>query len=142
MTAGAIAAILTLAAATATSGIASEQAAPLHMETPISEAYGDCIGASGGVTAAMRDCSAQEYARLDARLNASWRTTMARLSGEAAQAQLRRSQREWLRTRWAECDESVAKSGMAGGTGALLIYDSCQIRVLAQRIAWIENYRP
>lgn len=114
--------------------------AALAMETPFSPAFSQCISLSVGVTIAMRNCSAQEYARLDRKLNATWRSTMSRIPNEAARFRLRQIQREWIKTRWAECDKQVAQSG--GGTADLLIDDDCQLRVIAQRISWLETYRP
>lgn len=90
----------------------------------------------------MRDCAAQEYERLDRKLNDAWRETMSRMAGNEARSRLRQLQREWIKVRWAECDEQVAQSGMAGGTGGLLIYDTCQLEVVARRISWLEAYHP
>lgn len=115
---------------------------PLQVESRLSPAFGECIKSSGGVTVAMRDCMAQEHERLDQKLNETWRTTMARMPGDQARSRLRQLQREWIKTRWAECDEQVAQSGMGGGTADLLVYDSCQLEVIARRLSWLETYRP
>ncbi|MBN9548571.1 MAG: DUF1311 domain-containing protein [Alphaproteobacteria bacterium] len=75
-------------------------------------------------------------------LNIAWRAAMSRMPNDEARSRLRQLQREWIKTRWAECDEQVAQSGMAGGTGSLLIHDNCQLGVIARRISWLEDYRP
>lgn len=103
--------------------------------------YQRCIDQSGGITATMRECAANEYRRLDRELNIVWRKTMARLSDARARERLRAAQRQWLKTRKSECDRQVADSGMNGGTGALLIADTCAISQLETRIAWLGAYR-
>ena len=114
----------------------------LQVEPRLSPAFGECIKSSGGVTAAMRDCTAQEYQRLDQKLNETWRMTMARMPDDRSRSALRQLQREWIKTRWAECDEQLALSGSGGGTADLLVYDNCQLGVTARRISWLETYRP
>lgn len=115
---------------------------PPRAEPRLSPAFGKCIKSTRGVTDAMRDCTAQEYERLDRELNETWRVTMARVPDDRARSRLRQLQREWIKTRWAECDQQVAQSGMGGGTGGLLIYDNCQLEVIARRLSWLEAYRP
>lgn len=118
------------------------QPAPLQVEALLSPAYATCIRWSGGVMVVMRDCAALEYARLDNALNQTWRSAVNKLSDNTARARLRQLQREWIRTRWAACDEKVAQSGMVGGQSGLLIHDHCQLGVVAQRISWLETYQP
>lgn len=123
-------------------GALHAEPAPLQGESRLSPAFGECIKSSGGVTAAMRDCMAQEYERLDRTLNETWRTTMARMPGDQARSRLRQLQREWIKTRWAECDEQAAQMGSGGGTADLLVYDNCQLEVIARRVSWLEAYHP
>ena len=118
------------------------QSTALQIESSLSPAFGECISLSGGVTAAMRDCAALEYNGLDKRLNATYRTTMARLPDDQARSRFRRLQRDWLQTRGAVCHQEVEQSGMTGGTGALLILNDCGNRVLTERIQWLERYQP
>jgi len=122
-------------------GALHAEPAPLKVESRLSPALGECIKSSGGVTVAMRDYMAQEYERLDRRLNETWRTTMARMPGDQARSRLRQLQREWIKTRRAECDEQVAQSGTGGGTADLLVYDNCQLEGIARRLVWLEVYR-
>lgn len=122
----------------------ASQAEPtaLSLETRLSSDFDKCISASGGVTTVMRDCAAQEYVRIDRKLNTAWRATMSRMPDDEARFRLRQLQREWIKTRWVECDEQVARSGMAGGAGGLLIHDTCKLGVIARRISWLEAYHP
>jgi uncharacterized protein YecT (DUF1311 family) len=92
-----------------------------------------CMNASGGVTVAMRDCSAAEYDRVDSRLNANYRRVMARLPQARAGA-LRASQRRWLQTRWTRCDNDP---DLEGGTLDLIIRDSCVLTELTRRTLWL-----
>lgn len=94
-----------------------------------------CLDESGGVTAAMRDCSAAEAVRLDAELNREYRAAISRLNAPE-RARLRQLQREWLRTRWVACDRS---SRDVGGTLALLIADGCGLEEVARRTLWLRS---
>ena len=110
-------------------------------EFHLSEAYNTCNRLSGGVTTTQIDCAHEELARLDQILNHTWRDAMARLPNKTARSALRRQQRDWLRTRWAECDERVEESGVAGSESAILIYAGCQIEVVARRISVLRGWR-
>lgn len=102
-----------------------------------STAYGECMNASGGITSEMRICMAEEYRRRDADLNLAYRAALGRMQSDVAKQDLRQAQRGWLADRWDICDEEVDHSGMEGGTAALLIKDSCRLRVLSERIGWL-----
>ncbi|WP_439569858.1 lysozyme inhibitor LprI family protein [Sphingopyxis sp.] len=107
-----------------------------------SPAFRQCVRDSGGVTAAMRACMAGEYRRLDKALNAAYRGALRRSPGDTARARLRDAQRAWLKDREAICRAEVERSGMAGGTGGLLIEDSCHLRLLSERTRWLESQPP
>lgn len=104
-----------------------------------SPVFRQCVRDSGGVTTAMRACMASEYRRLDRALNAAYRAALRRSPGDAARARLRDGQRAWLKDRDAICRAEVERSGMAGGTGGLLIEDSCRLRLLSERTQWLAS---
>jgi len=108
-----------------------------EFERVVSAEYRKCMDSSGGVTAAMRDCSATEFDRLDAKLNAEYRNAMSRLQPND-RVKLRQLERDWLKARWRECDRSMAKE--AGGTMALVISDGCRLSELARRTVWLQRY--
>jgi uncharacterized protein YecT (DUF1311 family) len=101
-------------------------------------AYAGCIDRSGGVTANMRDCNAQEFKRLDALLNQEYRSALARLPSARSRLRLRKTQRAWLGTRWRECDRRVDEEG---GTLAMLVGDACALAELSGRVLWLRAYR-
>lgn len=133
-----LALILPLPAAAPAPPGATQAAAPPALDE--AGLYDGCIRRSGGVTAAMRDCAEQEFARLDRKLNQTCRAAMERLPDAAARARLRGLQRAWLRERRTVCDRRVAGSEQADGTAALLLLDDCWLEQMTRRIAWLEAY--
>lgn len=111
------------------------QATPGKPE-PYSAAYGRCTEASGGVTAALLDCGAAEYARLDALLNVAYRKANAGLS-PPQKTLLRDSQRAWLANRDATC--SLMSRLGDRGTMALLVDQQCLLEQTAARTQWLEG---
>jgi len=109
-------------------------------EPDLSPAFQQCIMGSGGVTATMQDCMADEYRLVDRELNTAYRDALRRLPNKAARSKLQSVQRLWLKTRWDVCTAEAQKSGMAGGSGGGLIEDSCRLRVLAERRQWLRDY--
>ena len=102
--------------------------------------FRQCVQGSGGVTAAMQNCMAGEYRRLDRALNVAYREALRRLPSNAARSRLRDLQRTWLKTRWDICIEEVARSGMAGGSGGQLVEAGCRLRVVSDRAQWLREY--
>ena len=102
--------------------------------------FRECVLGSGGVTAAMQDCMAGEYRRLDSALNMAYRDALRRLPSDAARSQLRALQRAWLKSRWDICNVEVTQSGMAGGSGGQLVEASCRLRVVSERTQWLRTY--
>ena len=102
--------------------------------------FRQCVRDSAGVTAAMQNCLAGEYRRLDRALNAAYRDALSRLPGNAARSRLRDLQRTWLKTRWDICADEVARSGMAGGSGGQLVEASCRLGVVSKRTQWLRGY--
>ena len=114
------------------------QASEADYERLTSAEYHRCMDESGGVTVEMRDCSAAEHDRLDGRLNAVYRTAMAQLPDNPALLRLRNLERQWLATRWDECDREAEEAG--GGTLSLLVFDACALSEMVSRVAWLERY--
>ena len=96
--------------------------------------YETCLDMSGGVTSEMRNCSAQEYAAQDGRLNSNYRRLMSALPRESAKS-YREAQRAWIEFRDKQCDAEAEIE--QPGTLALLIHDSCQIELTAERADWL-----
>ena len=95
--------------------------------------------AAGGVTSAMQDCTGEENARQDQRLNAAYQAAMRPLA-PAQQTALRASERGWLAARKQRCDGAAAEE--AGGTLSAVLYSRCMLQETATRAAWLEQYRP
>jgi uncharacterized protein YecT (DUF1311 family) len=110
------------------------QAATADPDT-YSAAFSACMDQAAGVTGDMRDCSADEYARLDVTLNATYRELMGLLEDDL-KTELREAQRAWIAFRDAECDyRSLAQ----GGTLGLLIRDSCWLDLTSQRVRRLKS---
>lgn len=102
--------------------------------------FRQCIRDSGGVTAAMQDCIGGEYRLLDQALNMAYRGALRRLPSDTARSRLRALQGTWLKNRWDVCADEVARSGMAGGSGGLLVEGNCRLRIVADRTQWLRDY--
>jgi uncharacterized protein YecT (DUF1311 family) len=70
----------------------------------------------------MNACTAREYKAIDAKLNASYKALMAKIS-PAGQASLRNAQRTWVAYRDAEC--TFETMGTADGSIHPTVYASC-----------------
>lgn len=133
---------LVLAAAApvlASNGGVSVAAPPTNDRSP---AFRQCVRDSAGVTAAMQDCMASEYRRLDRALNAAYRDALRRLPGNTARMRLKGLQHTWLKTRWDICNAELLQSGMAGGSGGQLVDTSCRLNVISNRTQWLRAYPP
>jgi len=107
----------------------------LGEKLPYSPDFDKCIDKSGGNTALMRECSTQEYNRLDKMLNANYRKAMRALD-KKLQAKLRNAQRLWLKYRDAKCDLYYS---LTGGTLDLLAGDSCLLDMTARKVKELEE---
>jgi uncharacterized protein YecT (DUF1311 family) len=110
-----------------------------EIEARHTPAYARCMDNSGGVTIAMRDCAAAEIDIQDARLNATYRSVMRRLTA-VQRDRLRRLERQWIVSREADCREAANFDG--GGTLALIVGDGCWLSSTIGRTIWLERYRP
>ena len=90
---------------------------------------------SGGVTAAMLECTSGEQARQDALLNQNYKTLMSKLSGKRKKM-LKAAQRAWIKFRDANCNFYFDPEG---GTATLLAGNDCFYR---QRLIAQMNKQP
>ncbi|MCX7512787.1 lysozyme inhibitor LprI family protein [Frateuria hangzhouensis] len=99
----------------------------------IRASYGACIGASGGVTAAMLDCMGDELDYQNLRLNNAYRSLMAQ-SDDPRQEQLRTAERKWILLRDARC-----RPAPDSGTAADVSSTSCYVEETARQASKLES---
>ena len=136
------AAILTLMALVTTPSIAQPTATDAEIQARYTPGLDRCLNtgeALHGVTPAMRQCNAAELAIQDARLNATYRMTMQRLSPPRKTA-LRALQRAWISTRDRNCRAEAEREG-GGGTMTPVMLGGCLIYETVARTIWLERYR-
>lgn len=92
-------------------------------------AYGQCMDASGGVTAAMLDCMAAEMQVQDARLNRGY-LQLQKASAPARQEQLKKVQRAWVSFRDLNCDFYAEPDG---GSMVTVSVNGCLLEMTAMR---------
>jgi uncharacterized protein YecT (DUF1311 family) len=100
-----------------------------------SAAYETCMAtgdAAKGVTAAMADCVIAELRIEDARLNAVYKRVIAGLD-EAAEENLRQTQRAWIAERDRRC-----RAEAAGGTIDRINIPACVLDVTIERTKQLE----
>lgn len=128
---------LALIALLATTPLAAQSNA--EVERRYSKEYVRCTDSrEGASTYAMLDCIHKEYEQQDARLNATYRKVMARLSPARKKA-LRQLQRDWIKKRDGMAQESADK--WAGGTGSSVAYNISLLQETVRRTIWLERYR-
>lgn len=96
--------------------------------------FGKCMDASGGVTAEILSCIADEFATQDARLNGAYSDARRDFSEERQQVLLN-AQRHWIAYRDANC----GFYSTIGGTLAQIASNDCLLRETAERAAELEN---
>lgn len=124
------------ASAASMDGYAQFRPAVEEVSAELSAGYAACIGRSSGVTEGMQNCIAEEYPRVDRKLNATYAQTMRRLPNEKSRGRLRQLQRAWLTERWVECTAEAAAAG--GGSVSDIVYRNCQLREVARRTLWLK----
>lgn len=110
------------------------------------------LGASGSVALAqgtsckptatqieLTQCADAAYKRADAKLNAAYKTAMAKAKAKGAgdATALRDAQRKWIGKRDATCDAEGAEYG--GGSMASLAILQCRERLTRERTAQLER---
>jgi uncharacterized protein YecT (DUF1311 family) len=104
-----------------------------------SPAFKKCMSNSNGITVAMRDCYNDEIIKQDARLNKNYKAFLASQDSDTKKAFVE-AQRLWLKYRDANCNALMATE--AGGTLALLVGESCNLKMTAQRADELEIPAP
>ncbi len=94
---------------------------------------------SEGVTVEMHDCISGEDERQDARLNATYKVVLARLSPNQ-QTKLRKTERVWLKTIKANCDHAGDEN--EGGTAQEIEIAGCYMEETARRADALARYKP
>jgi uncharacterized protein YecT (DUF1311 family) len=109
-----------------------------QIEKRYSRDYTNCMDASGGITADMRDCFSAEIDRQDARLNQAYVMVMRPLP-KPRKERLRGLQRTWIKQRDAKCIR--ASKAAEGGSLAGIIYSGCILDETIKRTIFLENYK-
>lgn len=107
-------------------------------DVDLGQAFGECMDASGGVTAAMIGCISAETRRQDMRLNHAYKTLMADLP-PIRQEELKKAQRLWLSYREANC---AFYADPDGGSIARVNANDCFMSMTALRATELENLKP
>ncbi|MEG3128744.1 lysozyme inhibitor LprI family protein [Pantoea cypripedii] len=108
-------------------------------EESFTPAFKKCMSNSNGITVAMRDCYNDEIIKQDARLNKNYKAFLASHDGDTKKSFVE-AQRLWLKYRDANCNAWMVTE--AGGTLALLVGDSCNLKMTAQRADELEIPAP
>jgi len=107
-------------------------------DSNMTKEYSNCMDKSGGVTAAMLECSSDEKARQDALLNQNYKTLMAKLSAKRKKTLLE-AQRAWIKFRDTNCSFYFDPQG---GTAAVLAGNACFLQATADRATELKNLTP
>lgn len=107
---------------------------------PETAEYAACLDRAGGVTPAMIECSSEESARWDRRLNAAYGTIMRDRQWWSAETKslLREAQRAWIAYRDASC-RAQGELEAEGGTMARIVAADCIARLTAARASELEQ---
>jgi uncharacterized protein YecT (DUF1311 family) len=122
----------------ADNGYASFKPTQQQLSAMLSRDFKTCVEVSGGITAAMNDCTYTEFMRVDRRLNTSYQAKIRRLTRADVQ-RLRSDQRGWLATRNEACLTDLKDERENGGTMYSILLSSCQLQELQRRVLWIER---
>lgn len=127
--------MLTLLSANSLGDYVHFQVTPEQADEISSAKYQRCLNASLDNAEAV-ECMADESPRLDVLLNASYRTAIAKMPNSRSQILLRDSQRQWLKDKYAICEQEVQA---VGDTPYNMVGAQCAIDELIRRIAWLQN---
>jgi uncharacterized protein YecT (DUF1311 family) len=109
------------------------------VEARYTPAYDKCLAApSGQSTMGMIDCTGAELQVQDARLNTTYRKTMASLNARQ-KAKLQAAQRAWVAFRDAEC---ASYEDDDWGTLSRINASACVLHMTVQRTMDLEAYPP
>lgn len=101
-------------------------------------AHISCLSKAEGNTFYLRACMGTEFQRIDRQLNIRYKEALRRLDDEG-QANLRKDERAWLKTRLNSCERDLEDD--KGGTIWLIEMDDCALQEHIRRTAWIETIR-
>jgi uncharacterized protein YecT (DUF1311 family) len=107
-------------------------------DSNMTQEYLSCMDKSGGITAAMLECTNEEKTRQDALLNQNYKTLMSKLSAKRKKMLLE-AQRAWIKFRDANCSFYLDPEG---GTAALLARNGCFLQATADRAKELSNLTP
>jgi len=112
-------------------------------ESPIeySATYKKCMAsgdAAQGITSGLLECTENERRFQDGKLNQAYQTAMARLPANRKD-ELRLSERNWIKSRDAICEQRERESG--GGTLSTVVGLDCLLQETVKRKTYLEQYR-
>ena len=102
-------------------------------QSGVRSSYDACLDRSNGITSSMLDCNGKEQTYQDKRLNAAYRSLMARLPEDKGQ-RLRQEERGWIKERDGTCVEPK-DSGTAGD----LDYSNCFLNETAKQATKLQD---
>jgi uncharacterized protein YecT (DUF1311 family) len=105
-----------------------------RLDTPT---YKKCMESAGGVTVAMRECTADELVRQDKMLNDTYKVVMGSMVSNAQKIRLRDAEREWLKHTKKKCDAAGAAFG--NGTAGPLAIDDCYLSETETRMLYLRK---
>jgi uncharacterized protein YecT (DUF1311 family) len=111
------------------------------VEQRYTPAYNRCLAPAEaqGQTSAVVECNAVETRIQDGRLNQAYKMVMARLPANR-QEQLRRYERNWIKSRNVACAKEQRDAGVEGTLGEQ-IYSGCILDETIKRTIYLEQYR-
>lgn len=98
-------------------------------EEKYSADYGVCVERAEGITSNLNDCSNEELAKQNVRLNKFYKVAMTNLSVEK-KTQLRDTQRIWIKYRDSNCGMYYT---LSGGTMDMLNGAGCELSMTQER---------
>jgi uncharacterized protein YecT (DUF1311 family) len=118
---------------------AARDEAPRRAESCIGVVAAACIQAEANeATATMTQCYGREADAWDARLNAAYKTLMAKGDGQDVTEGLRKTQRAWIAFRDAACAQPAAVFQDGAMAGPMSIY--CVMEKTARQALWLEGW--
>jgi uncharacterized protein YecT (DUF1311 family) len=107
-----------------------------RLDTPT---YKKCMESAGGVTAAMRECTAEELVRQDKMQNDTYKVVMHSMVNDARKIRLRDAEREWLKRTKKKCD--AAGAAFDNGTAGPLAIDDCYMSETESRTLYLRKLK-
>lgn len=118
---------------------ASSVMAQHSQSPPRSDTYDRCMERAQANDPAMFECGGAELDRQDSRLNAVYRTLLAKLETDE-RAALVKAERDWIRYRDSHCDFEAPWNGI--GTLDRIMHTDCTIRLTSERADQLTRLTP